>query len=100
MSSSEHSHHVPPSDPHANDNPERAPFVAPRSASGFEGRSRHHRLSADRGLLPAFEHWAHALGVLPYLIILACPLMHLFMHGGHGRNASGPTGPQHRHDGA
>lgn len=30
------------------------------------------------------EHRAHVLGVLPYLIFLACPLMHLFMHGGHG----------------
>lgn len=30
------------------------------------------------------EHWAHALGFLPYLLILACPLMHLFMHKGHG----------------
>jgi hypothetical protein len=30
------------------------------------------------------EHWAHALGILPYLLILACPLMHLFMHKGHG----------------
>lgn len=30
------------------------------------------------------EHLAHALGFLPYLLILACPLMHIFMHGGHG----------------
>jgi hypothetical protein len=30
------------------------------------------------------EHWAHVLGFLPYLLILACPLMHLFMHRGHG----------------
>jgi hypothetical protein len=30
------------------------------------------------------EHLAHALGYLPYLLILACPLMHMFMHGGHG----------------
>jgi hypothetical protein len=22
--------------------------------------------------------------VLPWLLILACPLMHVFMHGGHG----------------
>ncbi|MDR6207904.1 DUF2933 domain-containing protein [Paraburkholderia graminis] len=29
------------------------------------------------------EHRAHFLGVLPYLIFLACPLMHLFMHHGH-----------------
>ncbi|MGE0849717.1 MAG: DUF2933 domain-containing protein [Hyphomicrobiaceae bacterium] len=30
------------------------------------------------------EHLAHALGYLPYFLILACPLMHIFMHGGHG----------------
>jgi hypothetical protein len=30
------------------------------------------------------EHRAHALGALPYLLLLACPLMHLFMHHGHG----------------
>ncbi len=30
------------------------------------------------------EHLAHALGYLPYLLILVCPLMHIFMHGGHG----------------
>jgi hypothetical protein len=30
------------------------------------------------------EHRAHFLGILPYLFLLACPLMHFFMHGGHG----------------
>ena len=31
------------------------------------------------------EHRAHLYGALPYLLILACPLMHLFHgHGGHG----------------
>ena len=29
------------------------------------------------------EHRAHVLGVLPYLIFLACPLIHLFSHRGH-----------------
>ena len=30
------------------------------------------------------EHQAHAVQVLPYLLLLACPLMHLFhRHGGH-----------------
>lgn len=29
------------------------------------------------------EHRAHFFGVLPYLFLLACPLMHLFMHHGH-----------------
>lgn len=33
------------------------------------------------------EHWGHALGMWPYLILLACPLMHLFhRHGGHADN--------------
>lgn len=31
------------------------------------------------------EHQAHVLGALPWLLLLACPLLHLFMHrGGHG----------------
>ena len=30
------------------------------------------------------EHRAHALGALPYLLFLLCPVIHLFMHGGHG----------------
>jgi hypothetical protein len=31
------------------------------------------------------EHWSHALGALPYVLLLACPLLHLFHgHGGHG----------------
>jgi len=30
------------------------------------------------------NHWQHALGVLPYVLFLTCPLMHLFMHHGHG----------------
>ena len=30
------------------------------------------------------DHWGHALGLAPYLLFLACPLMHLFMHRGHG----------------
>ncbi len=30
------------------------------------------------------EHLAHVVGALPFLLLLACPLMHVFMHGGHG----------------
>ncbi|MBB4187008.1 DUF2933 domain-containing protein [Sinorhizobium terangae] len=45
-------------------------------------------LAASLGVIAAFfvlrEHWAHALGLAPYLLLLACPLMHLFHgHGGH-----------------
>jgi len=34
-------------------------------------------------------HTAHLLGAVPYLLLLACPLMHLFMHGGHEHHHHG-----------
>jgi hypothetical protein len=44
------------------------------------------------------EHRAHILGVIPFLFLLACPLMHIFMHGGHGghrhQDGGGATPPQ------
>ena len=30
------------------------------------------------------EHRAHFIGALPFLLLLSCPLMHVFMHHGHG----------------
>lgn len=39
---------------------------------------------AIAGFLLFMKHHAHVLGILPFLILLACPLMHLFMHHGHG----------------
>lgn len=39
---------------------------------------------AIAGFYLVTEHRAHLFGVLPFLLILACPLMHFFMHGGHG----------------
>ena len=52
------------------------------------------------------EHRAHLFGVLPYLLLLACPLMHLFMHHGHGGHhhggaetrRPGPGGPADEHE--
>ncbi len=35
------------------------------------------------------EHRAHFFGALPFLLLLACPLMHVFMHHGHGGHAGG-----------
>lgn len=43
-------------------------------------------------ILLIFEHRVHALEAmpyLPYLLILACPLMHLFMHRGHSGHGPG-----------
>jgi hypothetical protein len=35
------------------------------------------------------EHRAHALSVLPFLFVLLCPLLHLFLHGRHGGGHAG-----------
>ena len=43
--------------------------------------------SAIAGYFLWSEHAAHiklAIPYLPYLLLLACPLLHLFMHGGRG----------------
>jgi hypothetical protein len=37
------------------------------------------------------EHTAHVFGVLPLLLVLACPLMHVFMHHGHGAGDAGTS---------
>ena len=39
------------------------------------------------------KHWGHVLGFWPYLLLLACPLMHLMHghgHGGYGRHPHPP----------
>lgn len=34
------------------------------------------------------EHWEHLAGRWIYLLLLLCPLMHLFGHGEHGRHGN------------
>lgn len=65
--------------------------------------------AAVAGFFLVAEHTAHVFGALPWLLVLACPLMHVFMHRGHGhgghrhdRGAPGDSGPRggdspHRH---
>lgn len=36
------------------------------------------------GFFLVTEHRAHLFGILPFLLLLACPLLHYFMHGSHG----------------
>lgn len=45
------------------------------------------------------EHRAHVLGFLPFLLILACPLLHLFMHGGHGGHGGHRADPKRTKEG-
>lgn len=35
-------------------------------------------------LMLAVEHRVHLVAWLPWIVLAACPLMHLFMHGGDG----------------
>ena len=44
------------------------------------------------------EHTAHVFGALPFLLLALCPLMHVFMHGGHG-GAHADHGDEHKGDG-
>ena len=34
------------------------------------------------------EHRAHYFGALPFLLVLLCPLLHVFGHGGHDHRRS------------
>ena len=62
--------------------------------SGSHGWSRTNQWLLWIGLAAAvawlfFRHSAHLFEIAPFLIILACPLMHLFGHGhgGHGHGS-------------
>jgi hypothetical protein len=39
---------------------------------------------AIAGFFLISEHRTHLFGFLPFLLLLACPLLHVFMHSGHG----------------
>lgn len=42
------------------------------------------------------EHRAHLFGILPFLLLLACPLMHLFHHGHGGGHDHGEQSKEER----
>ena len=44
---------------------------------------------AVAGYFLFLEHRAHVVQYLPFLLVLACPLMHLFHHGGHKHHGDG-----------
>ena len=53
---------------------------------------------AIAGFFLLTEHRAHLFGVLPFLLLAACPLLHFFMHRGHGDH--GEHKPPHTDKGA
>ena len=42
------------------------------------------------------EHTAHFFGFLPYALLLLCPLLHLFMHSGHGDHGAPQGHAEHK----
>lgn len=56
------------------------------------GRAAFFGFCAVAAVFLIYEHTAHVLGALPFLLLLACPLMHIFMHHGHGSHGSGHAG--------
>ena len=68
--------------------PERSrPFLTTRTGLALIG------FLVVAGFFLWTEHRAHVLlaaSYWPWLLILACPLLHLFMHGGHGQHGGKP----------
>jgi len=46
------------------------------------------------GFLLFTDHRTHVFGILPYLLLLACPFLHMFMHRGHGKHGNDRKGHQ------
>ena len=46
-------------------------------------------IGAVAGYFLLTEHRHHFFGALTLLLLLACPVMHLFMHHGHGGHGGG-----------
>lgn len=52
---------------------------------------------AVAGLLILSGHGPHIVGYLPFVLLFACPLMHLFMHGKHHGKTHGRHPQSLRH---
>jgi len=63
------------------------------------GKRRHHVVPwiilGIIGYFLVMEHRAHLLQALPWILLAACPLLHIFMHRGHGDH--GDPGNRHQH---
>lgn len=63
---------------HEHHQQQQEPFWRSRATWAFLG------FLAIAGFFLFTEHRAHALGLLPFGLLLLCPLLHFFGHGGHG----------------
>jgi hypothetical protein len=72
-----HTHGADNVSEHSSEHPPAPPFWRGRYGIGLLV------LGAIAAYFLLTEHRAHVVGALPLLILLACPLMHVFMHHGH-----------------
>ncbi len=65
--------------------------LAPRPSSFWYSRTGLVAIGflAIAAFLLFYEHRVHVFGYLPFLLLLLCPLLHIFMHGGHGHGGHG-----------
>ncbi|NMG30010.1 DUF2933 domain-containing protein [Aromatoleum evansii] len=78
---------------HAHDHPTRTTSKTPSNDTGTRrARWVFGGFAVIGATLLILEHRTHVLGILPWLFLLACPLMHLFMHHGHGGHGHGGSG--------
>ena len=52
---------------------------------------------AGGAILLLQDHLGHLRQFFPFLLVLACPLMHIFMHRGHGAHGERETPAQAHH---
>ncbi len=79
MTHHEHTHHTP-------ETQARTPWYRTWTGLACLGAA------ALGALYLSLFHVDHVLDALPLLVLLLCPLMHLFMHGGHGHDGHGGSG--------
>ncbi len=71
--------------------PDRKPWWQTRGGVALVG------FVAIAGFFLLTEHTAHVFGVLPYLLVLACPLLHFFMHSRHHKGDGSAGAAHHGH---
>ncbi len=62
---------------------DQTPETMPAAGLGLRGRVALGGFVAVAAYFLWTEHRAHVIQFLPWVLLAMCPLMHLFMHGGH-----------------
>lgn len=75
---------------------DQIPETKPAAELGLRGRVALGGFAAVAAYFLWTEHRAHVIQFLPWAFLALCPLMHLFMHGGHDHGGDRPHRPVDR----